>query len=274
MADPADSPPPAAPEGTTDWESVFETGFIPLIAQAHSPGALKECATLVIRKLFPRQDDHDEVEHFTSELAGIIPDGAPDDDLEAMRAGITALLREIKDERIRLAAAYVAAQRKGKGDGKERRGAKRRRRRQKGKERQGSTALPPWIGRTALVAAAAGVAVFIIVVSGGGDKLAPASDLVEQMKAAAEGGKRPAIHVYGGALRVQGGAVTAEGVPQKPCVNAAWTLARSGRVVINGAMPTRITASILAELCAKTGSEGDGAGRAEGATLTWIPGGG
>ena len=259
---------PRTPKGTTDWELVFEdekTGFIPLIAQAHSPGALKECATLVILKLFSRKGDLPEVEHFATELAAIIPDEPGEEDMAAMRDGVSALLREIKDERIRIAADYLA----GKKKGKERRVSRPKRKRRKP---AGGFVFPPWAWPAALAAVGAGI-VAIIIAAALRETLPPSSRLVEQMEAAARGDEVPPAHVYGGALKIgeggavtaEGGAVTAEGVPHKPCVNTAWALAHTGRVVINGAMPPRITAGLLAELCARNRGEGGVA------TLTWIP---
>jgi len=43
--------------------------------------------------------------------------------------------------------------------------------------------------------------------------------------------------------------VIAQHVTPKLCVSAAWTLAKSGTVVINGVTPSRVSGARLAELC-------------------------
>ncbi|HJO73446.1 MAG TPA: hypothetical protein QGG32_11455 [Rhodospirillales bacterium] len=45
-------------------------------------------------------------------------------------------------------------------------------------------------------------------------------------------------------------------------ISAAWGLVGSGRVMVNGVTPSRVTAAILVELCASDG---------EAATLIWFP---
>jgi hypothetical protein len=111
----------------------------------------------------------------------------------------------------------------------------------------------------------AGSVALFIVWSISSDKPPPASRLVRQMELAANG-VAPASHVFGGALRVDakngGLVITADAVPHEPCVHAGWALVRKGRVAINGAMPRRVSAAILTELC----------GREEkGTTITWFP---
>ena len=252
---------PRMAEGTTDWEAVFEnakTGFIPLIAQAHSSGVLQECANLVILKLFPRQNDSHEVEHFTTELAKIIPDGVTEDRMAELRDGVTVLLREIKEERIHLAAKYVARKRKGKGAEKERRGAKPKR------SRKGKSSAAAWAGRAATVVLAVVGFTYLVSLSERSTELAPASELVAQMELAAKNGKASGRHVYGGTLKTQmingNVIIAAVAVPQEPCVNAAWMLAHSGRVAINGTLPPRITPVILAELCGRVTQASSGGG--------------
>jgi hypothetical protein len=67
---------PKTSDGTTDWEAVFEapeSGLIPLIAQANSPQALRECAIVTIQMLFSRDNDAENVTHLTSELNELVP---------------------------------------------------------------------------------------------------------------------------------------------------------------------------------------------------------
>lgn len=91
----------------------------------------------------------------------------------------------------------------------------------------------------------------------------PTDLLVAQMQAAGRGENPPPFHALGGALRTLYGQgrinVVAEDVPSGPCVKAGWRLAKSGTVIVNGVLPTRLSAAKLTELC-------DG-----GATLTWVP---
>lgn len=91
----------------------------------------------------------------------------------------------------------------------------------------------------------------------------PAELLVTQMQAAAKGENPVPFHALGGALRTLYGQgrinVVAEDVPSGPCVKAGWRLAKIGTLIVNGTLPTRLSAAKLTELC-------DG-----GATLTWIP---
>lgn len=91
----------------------------------------------------------------------------------------------------------------------------------------------------------------------------PTDLLVAQMQAAGRGENPPPFHALGGALRTLYGQgrinVVAEDVPSGPCVKAGWRLAKSGTIIVNGVLPTRLSAAKLTELC-------DG-----GATLTWVP---
>ncbi len=107
---------PVTPDDTTDWETVFEnpeTGFIPLIAMAHSPEVLKQTTLVVIRKLFSRKNDESNFETFAAVLDEIVADVAPASDIDAMRADVIELLRLIKQERQQKAAAFQARRKAG-----------------------------------------------------------------------------------------------------------------------------------------------------------------
>ncbi len=269
---------PLTPAGAADWDVVFEdreTGFIPLIARAHTPEALEKCTKVVIRKLFTRKNDRSEVKKFTVELATIIDGDAPVPELDAMRYGVTGLLRRIKEERKRKANAHVA--RMKAGETRERRAAIVERKPVIKSTRffsslegwlGGVTVFDrfPWVWRSVLGGLIVGGVAFLANASIWREEMPTYSHLVEQMVLTADHGAVPASHVFGGALRVEsmGGniAITAQAVPRKPCVNAAWVLARTGRVAINGVMPSRITAAVLGELCGR-GSRGG--------KITWIP---
>lgn len=90
--------------------------------------------------------------------------------------------------------------------------------------------------------------------------------LVDQMKLAADGKLGPTHHVLGGRLYAKrdGDQVTvvAGGLPQKDCVQAGWALVKRGMITINGVTPQRVSAAVLAELCAK---------REDDSKLEWTP---
>ena len=102
-----------------DWEAVFEnpdTGFLPMIALARSPEALKQTTLVIIRTLFSRKNDESNFETYTAQLDEIVPDDAPASEFDAMRAGVIELLRRIKQERQRVAAEYHASEKAAKDD--------------------------------------------------------------------------------------------------------------------------------------------------------------
>ena len=89
--------------------------------------------------------------------------------------------------------------------------------------------------------------------------------LIAQMKAASEGWVEGS-NSFGGRIKSEEGsgkhAVTVTGIPNKPCVEAAWALARDGQITVNGVFLPRISAGKLAELC----SSGDNK-----STIIWSP---
>lgn len=114
----------------------------------------------------------------------------------------------------------------------------------------------------AVMAVGGGIAAWLLL-SGDDVSSDPADMLLAQMQAAAKGDNPPAFHALGGSLRTVYGNgrinVIASDVPARQCVKAGWRLAKTGTVIVNGVLPTRLSAAKLSELC-----EG-------GATLTWIP---
>ncbi|MCH7832342.1 MAG: hypothetical protein IIC55_05665 [Proteobacteria bacterium] len=118
---------PKTEAGTIDWEVVFEnpeTGLIPLISGAKSAGALRDSALAVIKLLYTHKDDPPEIERFTVELQSLIPDDTPEHFLPRLVEGVTAILRQIKDERIRKAEEYAGQ--KGVIEAGKKRGARKR----------------------------------------------------------------------------------------------------------------------------------------------------
>lgn len=114
MADNPKAAWPKTPDGTTDWEVVFEdptSGFIPLIVQAQSAEALKMSATVIIEKLFTRRNDTDQRELMIARLGELVKEHGAD--LDVTRTAVSDLMREIKDERIEKARVYVERKRAG-----------------------------------------------------------------------------------------------------------------------------------------------------------------
>lgn len=104
---------PKTPDGTIDWEVVFEapgTGFVALISQAQTPDVLKTASTLIIEKLFTRKNDTDDRDILIAQLTAIIAGGGP---IEGMIEQTTRLLRSIKDERIEKARVYIERKQAG-----------------------------------------------------------------------------------------------------------------------------------------------------------------
>ena len=102
---------PKTPDGTTDWEVVFESatsGFVPLVAQARTSEALGQCTKLIIHKLFTRDADGAMVEKFIADLDAIVSGVSEAGELAETRERVIGLLREIKDDRLQRAEAYIA----------------------------------------------------------------------------------------------------------------------------------------------------------------------
>lgn len=109
---------PLAPDGTTDWEAVFEdekSGLIPLIGQAHTTEALRACAFVVMQKLFTRKTDQSEIRKLTAELDRVIADSGDSAGLAAAKEGVTKVLRQVKENQKRKTAAYAKSKRAKKG---------------------------------------------------------------------------------------------------------------------------------------------------------------
>jgi len=269
---------PKLPSGTIDWETVFEDpakGLIPLISRAHTANALREMTILVIKKLYARKDDPAEVERFVAQLSEMLPDDTPDQALPKILEAVVAILRQIMNERIRIAETYSKEKAlKQETDNQERKSAEKSERRIKHRaheleeeqERERKTRRIIVIGLSILVVGVIGGAAFFMLQ----EKSAPTSQeqslqFIQQMKDAAV--KEPSgTHVFGGSLRIGQSAgrnfIAATSVPQEACRSAAWVLLNRGTIVINGVLPSKISPRILKELCEKGGSQ---------ASLTWFP---
>lgn len=104
---------PKTPDGTIDWEVVFEdpeTGLVPLMMRARTPETLRATAEVIIQKLFTRRNDEDARTNLMFLLDEIIGAGGT---LEEQTAEVAVLLRSVKTERIEKARIYVERKRAG-----------------------------------------------------------------------------------------------------------------------------------------------------------------
>ncbi len=100
---------PRTPEGTIDWESVFEddeNGLIPAISGAKKTELLIDCAVAVTEALFSRSSDESIRAGFTSKLASIAMSSSSED-IEVVLAKVISFLRLIKKDRIERANAWI-----------------------------------------------------------------------------------------------------------------------------------------------------------------------
>jgi len=251
---------PKTEAGTIDWEAVFEnpeTGLIRLISGAKSAGALRDSALAVVKLLYPRKDDPPEIERFTSELQSLIPDDTPEHLLPRLVEGVTAILRQIKDERIRQTEEHVHHKELIK-DGEKRDAMKRA---EKAKEKK--SRIVTWIAGGAALAVL-GIIVYLAAPWEEEKEKSTIRVLIDQMKAAVAGDVVK-THVYQGQLQVEEKAgrvaITVFSIPPEACSSAAWYFVNRGNVIINGLMSQRVSPSIFKKLCDQNPN---------GATLTWV----
>ncbi len=151
---------PQTPDGTIDWETVFEhpeTGIIPALSHAGNKQILHKITVTVIQQLFTRKNDEIQVQRFLKELDSILGETEGLEDLPKMQESIINLLRRIKDGRIEKAAAYIAEKKKeaaedAKNKRKKKRNEKQRREGEAGKN-------------SATILALGGVALFVVVIA-------------------------------------------------------------------------------------------------------------
>ena len=91
------------------------------------------------------------------------------------------------------------------------------------------------------------------------------AELMAQMRSATQGWVEGG-NVFGGKLLSEETnghhVITVTDIPNKPCVESGWALAREGQVTVNNVFLPRISAGKLAELC----SSGDNK-----STIIWMP---
>jgi len=111
MAIPEKSAWPKTVDGTTDWQLLFEEeegGLIALSAACTTPEQLKQQAEAIIQAIFTRKKDAAIIAKVAGYLDKLIPDNAAPERLPAMHGGVAQMLRKVKDDRIKKAAAFVA----------------------------------------------------------------------------------------------------------------------------------------------------------------------
>ena len=278
---------PKTPGGTIDWEKAFEdpgAGLIPLILQAHSPAALRECTIAVISQLYTRKDDPSEVERFVAQLNAMVPDEIPPKHLPRIADAVVSILRQIKADNIRKALEFevtkasAAFQDASAGAAGVADTAKPVENRRSVSEQPKLTALAKAAAarkRQRIMLIAGGIAA-VLIMAGTGTAVfmadAPQREvkrkailLVEQIQAVGRG-EAIGTHVHGGALRAgrvgEYAAVVVEGLTPNQCASAGWVFANKGNVMVNGVMPAKASLTTLSALCGS---------KPEGATLTWIP---
>lgn len=102
--------------GVVDWETVFEDpedGLIAMVRQAQSTDIVRDCVSAVVHKLFAREDDATRREALMSMVDQVILAARKGNRSEAAilseaHAGVSAVLRGIKNHRRKRAAAAAA----------------------------------------------------------------------------------------------------------------------------------------------------------------------
>ncbi len=273
---------PKTSSGAIDWALVFEdskTGLIPLIRQAHSSTALRECMIAVVTRLYVRKDDPSEVERFVAQLKTMIPDQVSPRQLSRLAGTMEDILRQIKAERIRLASAFESAKAAPAAAP-----AAIADMPKAGDDRRSKFEPTPLVAlakaavarrlkKIALTAASIVGAVLIAgIMIDSYLEAAPqreakrkAAELLDQIQAASQG-TPIGTHVYGGAIYIERtgerAAVVVEGLSPDQCAHAGWMLAKTGGVSVGGYAPGNASLNAFRALC--TAAPG-------GATLTWIP---
>jgi hypothetical protein len=265
------------PNGIIDWERVFEDpemGLITLVAQAHSPSALRKIAQLIVQSLYVRTDDPAELARLMAEIAALIPDDPAPQAFPHIVAEVTAFLRRLKETRIRKAIKLEREQARGKKlKGKLLKTATaetsknlRREEERRAERRRKRVRLVGAVVAVAAIAAAAGFAYTVRVSPSLEKLLEPNRLLVQQMTEALESGKTDERNSFGGRLELSEvaghQAVTADGIPHDACMSVAWVLLNRGFIIINGMTAKKYGPAVLKELCAHSAGP---------AAITWIP---
>jgi hypothetical protein len=90
-------------EDETDWEFIFEdssVGLIPLIMIADTSVSLRSLALLIIRKVYNRRSDAQEITRLNERLTKIVRDDLTPEEFENARHAVIRNLRQIKNFRL------------------------------------------------------------------------------------------------------------------------------------------------------------------------------
>lgn len=110
---------PETVDGTTDWEILFEdsdTGLITLTDATTTPAQLKAQAQAIIKGVFKRKRDEPIIKKVMAFLDKLIPENAGPENFQTMQAGVRQMLRKVKTDRIKRAAAFVENKKKKSPD--------------------------------------------------------------------------------------------------------------------------------------------------------------
>jgi len=265
---------PKLPSGNTDWETAFEdpeNGLIALVSQAKTVGALRDCMIMIIKRFYTKDDDPVMRKQFANAISKILADGSSDNLLPKSIHSITALLREIKIERLKNSDTHLPIKNVAKSfdhqvdqeDAQPKISVRHQRSKTRQRELRAQSQNRKW-KLTCIVGTALAASIALVIIFGGSDKkVLPVKQFIEQLTKVA-GGDAINQHIYGGYIKMgtQGGRryVLANNIPQKACASAAWVLGQRGATVINAVMPPRVTPTVLKKLCGKNG---------EHATIHW-----
>ena len=264
---------PRTPNGAIDWETAFEdpqTGFIPLILQARTSPALRECMVAIVTRLYVRKDDPSEVENFVAQLSAILPAQASPRQLSRIADMMVSILRRIKADRIRLAAAATPEAAKASVPATSPAVAVDApapvdERRSKSESASLAALTRAAIARRLrnILLVAGGIAGTLVIagimidayIEGAPQREAKrnAALLLDQIQAAGRG-ESAGPHVFGGNIRVEWtgdrASVVVEGLSPDQCANAGWMLAKSGGISVDGFAPSNLSLNALRALCA------------------------
>jgi len=249
---------PRTEDGRTDWEAVFEhpdTGFIALVTQAKTPAALRKSTVFIIQALYAEGDAPKSVRGFEAELGAMLPDDLPPAALPKVATAVEAILRQIKDERVRRDESDGDRVEKPAGASSSSRkpGGRRKPPREKWVPAQIIAAV---FALVVLIGAGAGGFYYYFVMDPGDLPGARAKQLIAEMEQASVGAG-PDHHVFGWPLTVDRRAgligVTAAGVPNDVCASVAWYFVNRGNVVINDRMPEKAGPMVLKRFCDEKG---------------------
>ncbi len=101
---------PKKPDGTTDWDVVFddpERGLIALIDRVRTTEALQDCGLIIIKRLFTRKNDQLDVARFNNELNEIISSAGTERELTEIKQKVILMLQRIKAIRVGKAKVYL-----------------------------------------------------------------------------------------------------------------------------------------------------------------------